>query len=76
MLDCTSGYLIIPISIGLTMFAVSQLPSNLFLRNLGVRNWLSFTVFSWGLVELGMGAVRSWGYLALCRVLLGAFEVR
>ena len=54
----------------------SQLPSNLFLRKLGVTHWLSFLVVSWGVVELSMGFVPTWGYLVLCRVLLGTFEVR
>ncbi|KDR75670.1 hypothetical protein GALMADRAFT_140293 [Galerina marginata CBS 339.88] len=52
----------------------SQLPSNLFLRKLGVIHWLVFLVVSWGAVQLAMGFVPSWGYLALCRVLLGVFE--
>ncbi|KAH9485504.1 MFS transporter prlL [Psilocybe cubensis] len=51
-----------------------QLPSNVFLRRLGAINWLAFLVVSWGLVQLSMGFVPTWGYLALCRVLLGAFE--
>ena len=54
----------------------SQLPSNLLLRKLGVTHWLSFLVVSWGAVELAMGFVPTWEFLGLCRVLLGAFEVR
>ena len=53
----------------------SQLPSNIFLRYLGVRNWLAFCVVAWGGVQLGMGFVPNWGLLAFLRVLLGAFEV-
>lgn len=55
---------------------LSQLPSNLLLRKLGVTNWLGFCVISWGFVQLSMGFVPTWEYLGLCRVLLGAFEVR
>ena len=58
------------------LFYFSQLPSNLFLRKLGVVHWLAFLVVSWGLVQLSMGFVPTWGYLALTRALLGAFEVR
>ena len=54
----------------------SQLPSNLLLRKLGVTHWLSFLVVSWGAVELAMGFAPTWEVLGLCRVLLGAFEVR
>ena len=53
----------------------SQLPSNLLLRELGVTQWLSFLVVSWGAVELAMGFVPTWEFLGLCRVLLGTFEV-
>ncbi|KAF8963680.1 major facilitator superfamily domain-containing protein [Flammula alnicola] len=51
-----------------------QLPGNLALRYFGVRNWLSFIVVAWGSIQLAMGFVHSWGYLVLCRVLLGVFE--
>lgn len=54
----------------------SQLPSNLLLRKIGVTLWLSFLVVSWGMVEMAMGFVPTWKFLGLCRVLLGAFEVR
>jgi len=37
---------------------------------------MGFCIVSWGIVQLGMGFVRSWGYLLLCRVRLGAMEVR
>ncbi|KAF8161311.1 major facilitator superfamily domain-containing protein [Crassisporium funariophilum] len=55
-------------------YIILQLPSNLLLRKLGVTHWLSFLAVSWGAVQLAMGFVPTWGYLALCRVLLGAFE--
>ncbi|KAF8729462.1 hypothetical protein AX14_006080 [Amanita brunnescens Koide BX004] len=51
-----------------------QLPSNLFVRRIGARNTVTFCVVSWGIVQLSMGFVPSWGYLTLCRVLLGAME--
>jgi len=53
----------------------SQLPANLILRKVGVRNWLTFIVVSWGAVQLGMSFVTDWRELLLCRMLLGAFEV-
>ncbi|KAH9485505.1 putative transporter [Psilocybe cubensis] len=55
-------------------YTILQLPGNLVLRYFGVRNWLTFIVLAWGAVQLGMGFVHSWGYLVLCRVLLGIFE--
>ncbi|KAG5647083.1 hypothetical protein DXG03_001453 [Asterophora parasitica] len=55
-------------------YIIFQLPSNLLLRQLGVRNWLAFCVIAWGAVELAMGFVPNWRMLALCRVFLGLFE--
>ncbi|KAF9012523.1 major facilitator superfamily domain-containing protein [Cyathus striatus] len=55
-------------------YILLQLPGNLVLRRFGVRNWLTFTVVGWGAVQLGMGFVKAWGYLTLCRILLGIFE--
>jgi hypothetical protein len=53
----------------------SQLPGNIVLRQLGVRRWLTFIVFAWGLVQFGMTFVRSWGWMIICRILMGIFEV-
>ncbi|KAF8911500.1 major facilitator superfamily domain-containing protein [Gymnopilus junonius] len=55
-------------------YTLLQVPGNLVLRHFGVRNWLTFIVLSWGAIQLSMGWVKSWGYLVLCRVLLGIFE--
>ena len=53
-----------------------QILGNIILRSLGVRNWLTFCVIGWGAVQLGMAFVPTWGYLVLCRILLGIFEVK
>lgn len=45
------------------------------LRKFGVQKLLTFIVVAWGTVQLGMGFVHAWGWLVLCRVLLGIFEV-
>ncbi|KAL1678216.1 major facilitator superfamily domain-containing protein [Schizophyllum commune] len=55
-------------------YILFQVPGNLLLRKFGVRAWLSAIVVGWGAVQIGMGFVSSWGYLTLCRVLLGALE--
>jgi hypothetical protein len=60
----------------LSVLSHSQLPGNIVLRKLGVRNWLTFLVFAWGTVQLGMGFVKNWQELLATRILLGAFEVR
>jgi MFS family permease len=40
----------------------------------GSANWLSFIAFSWGIVMMGQGFVKSYQALAACRFLLGLFE--
>ncbi|KAH8814779.1 high-affinity nicotinic acid transporter [Flagelloscypha sp. PMI_526] len=55
-------------------YILLQLPSNLALRRLGPRNWLTICVIGWGVVQIGMSFVKTWQQLAGCRVLLGAFE--
>lgn len=53
-----------------------QIPGNLILRSIGPRNLLTVCVVGWGIAQLGMAFVKTWGFLCLCRVFLGAFEVR
>jgi MFS family permease len=44
------------------------------LRKVGAANWISFIVFAWGLVTLGLGFSKNWGTVAACRAILGCFE--
>ncbi|KAF9268568.1 MFS general substrate transporter [Marasmius fiardii PR-910] len=53
-------------------YTLLELPSNVVLRFFGCRKLLSVCVVSWGIVQLAMGFVPSWKYLAACRVLLGS----
>ncbi|KAJ7935100.1 major facilitator superfamily domain-containing protein [Mycena leptocephala] len=55
-------------------YILLQIPGNLVVRKFGARNYLTFCAIGWGAVQLGMGFVPTWGYLTLCRVLLGLFE--
>ncbi|KAF9560253.1 MFS general substrate transporter [Agrocybe pediades] len=55
-------------------YTILQIPSNIVLRLLGARLWLTICVVGWGAAQLGMGFVPTWGYLVLCRILLGIFE--
>ena len=45
------------------------------IRRVGTANWLVLIIVCWGAVSIGMGFVHSWQVLALCRALLGIFEV-
>lgn len=55
-------------------YIVFELPSNIVLRKVGCRIWLSTIVILWGGVMLGMGFLTDWTQLAACRVLLGLLE--
>lgn len=53
---------------------IQELPSNMVLRKVGARNWLTLIVFGFGVVMIGMAFVTTWWQLAICRVLLGTLE--
>ncbi|KEF51212.1 uncharacterized protein A1O9_12715 [Exophiala aquamarina CBS 119918] len=55
-------------------YILCELPSNLILPKAGPANWLSFIGVSFGVVLIGMGFVRQWWALMMCRLLLGALE--
>ncbi|KAG4440833.1 hypothetical protein IFR05_003705 [Cadophora sp. M221] len=47
---------------------------NIILPKAGPANWLAFLGVGFGSVLIGMGFVKSWGMMALCRALLGILE--
>lgn len=53
----------------------SQIPTGVLLRRVGAPSLLAFCTVSWGIVQLCMAFVSTWGYLLLCRMLLGVLEV-
>ncbi|ORY76877.1 major facilitator superfamily domain-containing protein [Leucosporidium creatinivorum] len=55
-------------------YVVFELPSNILMRKIGCRVHLSAIVILWGAVMLGMGFIKTWEQLAVCRVLLGLLE--
>jgi len=55
-------------------YILLQLPGNIGVRALGARTWLTICVTGWGISQLGMGFVKTWGQLSVARVFLGAFE--
>lgn len=55
-------------------YTIFQLPGNLLVPKLGIRNWISFCVIAWGAIAFGMGFVNTWQQLTITRVFLGVFE--
>ena len=58
----------------LDTFFLNCLPIFL-IRRFGTANWLAIIIICWGAIAIGMGFVHSWQLLAVCRALLGIFEV-
>ncbi|KAG9075133.1 hypothetical protein FS749_013223 [Ceratobasidium sp. UAMH 11750] len=65
-------------SIALLVFFIGyflfELPSTLVLRRLRPRNFLTIIIVLWGATTLGMGFVKSWKTLVVCRAFLGMLE--
>lgn len=55
-------------------YCLFELPSNMVIRRLGARWWLSFLIISWGCMVLAMGFIHDWKVLTALRALLGVFE--
>jgi MFS family permease len=55
-------------------YIIFELPSNIVVRKVKVSVWLGTITLAWGTVMLGMGFVKYWWQLAICRALLGLLE--
>jgi MFS family permease len=55
-------------------YIIFELPSNIIVRKVKVAIWLGCITMAWGTVMLGMGFVKFWWQLAICRALLGLLE--
>lgn len=68
LLRCGSTHSLLP------GYAIFEIPSNLIIRRVGARWWLSFLIIAWGACVLGMGFVHTWQLMTVLRALLGIFE--
>ncbi|WYZ36026.1 hypothetical protein EsH8_X_000673 [Colletotrichum jinshuiense] len=55
-------------------YIASELPSNLVLKKVSPRIWLSFLSCAWGIVTMGLGFVRNYESFVGVRALLGLTE--
>lgn len=74
LLSKTSNAYSVALLVFFPAYALAEIPSNVFLRRIGTRRWLSFVCFAFGIVSIGAGFVKSWKTLAVCRVFLGLAE--
>ena len=73
-LDPKSNQFQIAVSILFVTYLAFEVPSNLVLKRLTPRRWISFITVSWGLVATLTGLVQNYGGLLACRLVLGAVE--
>ncbi|KAK3384884.1 major facilitator superfamily domain-containing protein [Podospora didyma] len=64
----------IALMIFLVAYAIFEVPSNILLKKLRPSRWLSFLMFSWGAITIGLGGVQDFAATAAVRFLLGMFE--
>ncbi|KAL9617712.1 MAG: hypothetical protein Q9160_007486 [Pyrenula sp. 1 TL-2023] len=55
-------------------YILLEIPSNILLKKIRPSIWLSFVMFSWGVITICQGLTKSFAGLCVCRVLLGVFE--
>ncbi|KAJ1755276.1 hypothetical protein LPJ58_004288, partial [Coemansia sp. RSA 1591] len=55
-------------------YLLFMLPSNLVLRKVGARFWLSFITVIWGIINMSMAFAKSKTDFIICRLFLGAAE--
>ena len=56
------------------LYVLLDIPSNWLLKIVGGGHYLPMIAVAWGIVGTCMGAVKSYGGLIACRMLLGACE--
>ncbi|RVX72360.1 hypothetical protein B0A52_04565 [Exophiala mesophila] len=73
-LDLQGNRYNIAVSVFFITYALSELPSNLIVRPIGVVPYLSFLILAWGTVAMCLGFVNNFVQLTVLRLLLGLFE--
>ena len=74
LLNPKQNYYSITLLVFFPFYALFEIPSNVFLRRIGTRKWLSGLCFAFGVTSIGAGFVHSWRTLSICRVVLGICE--
>lgn len=58
----------------LIAYAIFEVPSNYFLKRLSPSKWISFLMFSWGVMTIGLGFTHNFAGVTAVRFFLGMFE--
>ncbi|PQE28384.1 Major facilitator superfamily domain general substrate transporter protein [Rutstroemia sp. NJR-2017a BBW] len=70
----TNYQYIIALMVFLIAYAIFEVPSNYFLKKLSPSKWISFLMFSWGIMTIGLGFTHNFAGITAVRFLLGTFE--
>ncbi|MCJ1301813.1 hypothetical protein MMC08_004614 [Hypocenomyce scalaris] len=55
-------------------YIIVDIPATILIRKVGPVVWIPSIALAWGVVTIGQGFVKTWGQMAVCRILLGTFE--
>ncbi|KUJ15966.1 MFS transporter-like protein [Mollisia scopiformis] len=70
----TSYQYTIALMVFLIAYAIFEVPSNYFLKKLSPSTWISFLMFCWGAITIGLGGAHRFASVTVVRFLLGVFE--
>ncbi|PBP16023.1 hypothetical protein BUE80_DR013171 [Diplocarpon rosae] len=70
----TNHQYIIALMVFLIAYAIFEVPSNYFLKKLSPSRWISFLMFSWGVVTISLGGVQNVAGVTVVRFFLGMSE--
>ncbi|KAK5715981.1 hypothetical protein LTR15_009806 [Elasticomyces elasticus] len=73
-LHLTGNQFNIALTVFYILYVLIDIPANWALKKVGGGHWLALLAIAWGIVGTSMGAVKSYGGLIACRLLLGACE--
>lgn len=63
----------IALMVFLIAYALFEVPSNYFLKELKPSRWIAFLMFSWGACTIGLGGAHNFATVTAVRFLLGMF---
>ncbi|KAI4595339.1 hypothetical protein KJ359_007014 [Pestalotiopsis sp. 9143b] len=72
--NMTAFQFTIALMVFLIAYALFEVPSNYFLKKMRPSRWISFLMFSWGAITMGLGGTTSYASVTVVRFLLGVFE--
>ncbi|KAH8830697.1 MFS transporter [Flagelloscypha sp. PMI_526] len=70
----TNGQYTVALMIFLVAYGLFEVPSNYLLKKLTPSRWISFIMFSWGAITIGLGGVKNAASVTVVRFLLGVVE--